>query len=90
MKIKISSPYPIAYRMPYTPPNPPVLPSVLSMTYPTVSCVHSPLSLKHMEHDCGGDSTFLFVALRVPIYELSNVVTLFACTMEIKMNSHLR
>ena len=90
MKMKRDPPYPIAYRMPYTPPNPPVLPSVLSMTYPTVSCVHSPLSLKHMEHDCGGDSTFLFVALRVPIHELSNVVTLIARTMEIKMNSHLR
>ena len=39
-----------------------MLPMFLSMTYPTVSCVHSPRSLKVMLCACGAASTRFPVA----------------------------
>mmetsp|Transcript_29342 Transcript_29342/g.47116 ORF Transcript_29342/g.47116 Transcript_29342/m.47116 type:complete len:208 (-) Transcript_29342:361-984(-) len=60
------SAYPMAYKIPKTPPSPPVLPTFLSMTYPTVSCVHSPRALNVMLHAWGGVVTRIPVAWMVP------------------------
>jgi hypothetical protein len=60
------SAYPMAYKIPKTPPSPPVLPTFLSMTYPTVSCVHSPRALNVMLDAWGGVVTRIPVAWMVP------------------------